>query len=83
MPNRSGARVFLLPLDDEVTDNISIEEVRASNQLIGLELPIELEVTIGVHSDAPVTDTTLTLFINEQKETAAGQSALRQKRVNR
>ncbi len=67
VPNRSRARIFLLPLDDEVTDNISIEEVRASNQLIGLGLPIELGVAIGVHSDAPVADTTLTLFIDEQK----------------
>ena len=67
VPNRSRARIFLLPLDDEVTDNISIEEVRASNQLIGLGLPIELGVAIGVHSDAPVADATLTLFIDEQK----------------
>ena len=42
VPNRSGARIFLLPLDDEVTDNISIEEVRVSNQLISVGLPIEL-----------------------------------------
>ena len=67
VPNRSGARIFLLPLDDEVTDNISIEEVRASSQLIGVRLPIELGVAIGNHSDAPVADTTLTLFIDDQK----------------
>ena len=67
VPNRSGARIFLLPFDDEVTDNISIEEVRASSQLIGLGLPVELEVGIGNYSDAPVVDATLTLFIDEQK----------------
>ena len=65
--NRSGARIFLLPLNDEVTDNISIEEVQASSQLIGLGLPIGLEVAIGNHSDASLVDTTLTLFIDEQK----------------
>ena len=75
VPNRSGARIFLLPLDDEVTDNVSIEEVQASNQLIGLGLPVELEVTIGVHSDAPVTDTTLTLFIDGQKRRAISPQA--------
>ncbi len=75
VPNRSGARIFLLPLDDEVTDNISIEEVRASNQLIGVGLPIELGVAIGVHSDAPVTDTTLTLFIDEQKRRSISPQA--------
>ena len=75
VPNRSGARVFLLPLDDEVTDNISIEEVRASNQLIGLGLPLELEVAIGNHSDAPVADTTLTLFIDGQKRRSISPQA--------
>ena len=75
VPNRSGARVFLLPLDDEVTDNISIEEVRASNQLIGLGLPLELKVAIGNHSDAPVADTTLTLFIDGQKRRSISPQA--------
>ena len=75
VPNRSGARIFLLPLNDEVTDNISIEEVRAANQLIGLGLPIELGVAIGVHSDAPVTDATLTLFIDEQKRRSISPQA--------
>ena len=75
VPNRSGARVFLLPLDDEVTDNISIEEVRSSNQLIGLGLPLELGVAIGNHSDAPVADTTLTLFIDGQKRRSISPQA--------
>ena len=75
VPNRSGARIFLLPLDDEITDNISIEEVRASSQLIGLGLPIELGVAIGVHSDAPLADTTLTLFIDEQKRRSISPQA--------
>ena len=75
VPNRSGARIFLLPLDDEITDNISIEEVQASNQLIGVGLPIELGVGIGVHSDAPVADATLTLFIDGQKRRSINPQA--------
>ena len=75
VPNRSGARIFLLLLDDEVTDNISIEEVQASSQLIGLGLPIELGVAIGNYSDAPVADTTLTLFIDEQKRRSISPQA--------
>ena len=75
VPNRSGARIFLLPLDDEVTDNISIEEVQASSQLIGVGLPIELGVLIGNHSDAPVADTTLTLFIDDQKRRSISPQA--------
>ena len=75
VPNRSGARIFLIPLDDEVTDNISIEEVQASSQLIGVGLPIELGVSIGNHSDAPVADTTLTLFIDDQKRRSISPQA--------
>ncbi len=75
VPNQSGARIFLLPLDDEVTDNISIEEVQASSQLIGLGLPIELGVAIGNHSDAPLVDATLTLFIDEQKRRSISSQA--------
>lgn len=75
VPNRSGARIFLLPLNDEVTDNISIEEVRVSNQLIGVGLPIELEVALGNHSDAPLGDTTLTLFIDGQKRRSISPQA--------
>ena len=75
LPNRSGARIFLLPLDDEVTDNISIEEVQASSQLIGLGLPIELGVAIGNHSDASMIDTVLTLFIDEQKRRSINPQA--------
>ena len=75
VPNQSGAHIFLLPFNDEVTDNISIEEVQASSQLIGMGLPIELGVTIGVHSDAPLGDTTLTLFIDEQKRRSISPQA--------
>ena len=75
VPNRSGARIFLLPLNDEVTDNISIEEVQASSQLIGLGLPIELGTTIGVHSDAPLANAVLTLFIDEQKRRSISPQA--------
>ncbi len=67
IPNRSGARIFLLPVDDEVADNISIEEVRASSQLIGIHLPIQLRVQVSNHSDAPLEETTLTLFIGDRK----------------
>ena len=67
VPNQAGARIFLLPVDDEVADNISVEEVRASSQLIGMHLPIQLGVAVGNHSDAPLADTTLTLFIDNQK----------------
>ncbi|MCH8291753.1 BatA domain-containing protein [Candidatus Poribacteria bacterium] len=67
VPNQSDARIFLLPTNDTVADNTSIEEVRFSNQLIGTYLPVQLHVSVSNHSDAPSEETTLTLFIDNQK----------------
>ena len=67
VPNQSNARIFLLSVDDKIADNISIEEIRASSQLIGAHLPIQLEVSVSNHSDAPSEEITLTLFVDDQK----------------
>ena len=48
VPNRSGARIFLLPVGEEVGENISIEELRESTQLIGINRPIQLNTKVGV-----------------------------------
>ena len=67
VPNRSGARIFLLPVGEEVGDNISIEEVRKSTQLIGINRPFQLSAKVGVHFESSLTETVLTLFINGEK----------------
>ena len=67
VPNRSGARIFLLPVGEEVGDNISIEEVRKSPQLIGINRPFQLTTKAGVHFEASLTETVLTLFVNGKK----------------
>ncbi len=67
VPNRSGARIFLLPVGHEVADNTSIEEVRTANQLMGIQQPVQLSVKVNNYSDAPLENTTLTLFIDGQK----------------
>ncbi|MCZ6679082.1 MAG: hypothetical protein O7E52_17755, partial [Candidatus Poribacteria bacterium] len=76
IPNRSGARIFLLPSGDEVADNISIEEVQASSQLIGIHLPIQLAAKISNHSDSPLAETALTLFLDNQKRSVMGLQAM-------
>ncbi len=67
VPNRSGARIFLLPVGEEVGDNISIEEVRQSTQLIGINRPFQLGAKVGIHSEASLAETVVTLFIDGQK----------------
>lgn len=67
VPNRSGARIFLLPVGEEVGDNISIEELRESTQLIGINRPIQLNTKVGVHSEGSLTEAILTLFVNGEK----------------
>ena len=66
--NRSGARVSLIPVAEGEAHNTNIEEVRPSNQLIGVNLPLQLNVTTANHSVAPLAQNMLTLFIGAEKQ---------------
>ena len=68
LPNRSGARISLIPVAEGEAHNISIKEIRPSNQLIGVNLPFQLNVTTGNHSVAPLNQNILTLFIGGEKQ---------------
>ena len=67
VPNRSGARIFLLPVGDGNDDNTSIEELQVSNQLIGTHRPVQLNLGVNNHSDTSLGEITLTLFIDGVK----------------
>ena len=75
IPNRSGADIILLSTNEKSPYNTNIEEILPSNQLIGVDLPLHLNVTIKNHSDVPLEQTTLTLFVNEQKRKTQSFSA--------
>lgn len=75
IPNASGARIFLLPVNEQHTHNTNIEEIRSSNQLIGVNLPLQLNVTTTNHSVAPLEQNVLTLFIGGQKRKTMSFSA--------
>ncbi len=68
LPNRSGARISLIPVAEGEAHNISIKEIRPSNQLIGVDLPFQLNVTTVNHSVAPLDQNILTLFIGGEKQ---------------
>ena len=68
LPNRSGARISLIPVAEGEAHNISIKEIRPSNQLIGVDLPFQLNVTTVNHSVAPLEQNILTLFIGGEKQ---------------
>ena len=68
LPNRSGARISLMPVAEGEAHNISIKEIRPSNQLIGVDLPFQLNVTTVNHSVAPLDQNILTLFIGGEKQ---------------
>ena len=68
LPNRSGARISLIPVTKGEAHNTSIKEIRPSNQLIGVNLPLQLNVTTMNHSVAPLEENILTLFIGGEKE---------------
>ena len=68
LPNRSGARISLIPVAEGEAHNISIKEIHPSNQLIGVNLPFQLNVTTINHSVAPLDQNVLTLFIGGKKQ---------------
>ena len=68
LPNRSGARISLIPVTKGEAHNTSIKEIRPSNQLIGVNLPLQLNVTTVNHSIAPLEEDILTLFIGGEKQ---------------
>ena len=67
VPNLAGARIFLLPVTEQNPHNTNIEEIAASNQLIGMNLSFQLSLTATNHSAAPLEQSTLTLFIGGEK----------------
>ena len=75
IPNYSGARIFLLPVNEQSTHNTNIEEIRPANQLMGVNLPLQLNVTTTNHSAAPLEQNVLTLFIGGQKRKTMSFSA--------
>ena len=75
LPNRSGARISLIPVTENEAHNISIEETRPSNQLIGVNLLLQMNVTIANHSTAPLAQHTLTMFIGGEKQKTVNFSA--------
>ncbi len=68
LPNRSSARISLIPVTKGEAHNTSIKEIRPSNQLIGVNLPLQLNVTTVNHSVAPLEEDILTLFIGGEKQ---------------
>ena len=82
LPNRSGARISLIPIAEGEAHNISIKEIRPSNQLIGVDLPFQLNVTTVNHSVAPLNQNILTLFIGGEKQKTMSFSAAANESLN-
>ena len=74
LPNRSSARVSLIPVSENEAYNTSIEEIRPSNQLIGVNLLLQLNVTVVNHSKAALDQNLLTLFIGGKKQKTVNAS---------
>ena len=82
LPNRSGAHISLIPITKNEAHNISIEEIRPSNQLIGVNLLLQMDVTIANHSAAPLAQNMLTMFIGGEKQKTVNFSASADESLN-
>ena len=80
--NRSGARVSLIPVAQGESHNTNIEDIQPSNQLIGVYLPFQLNVTTANHSVAPLARSILTLFIGSEKQKTVSFSATANESLN-
>ena len=80
--NRSGARVSLMPVAGGEAHNTNIEEIRPSNQLIGVNLPFQLNVMTANHSVAPLARNMLTMFIGGKKQKTVNFSAAANESLN-
>ncbi len=68
VPNRSGARIVLLPVTQGNPHNTNIEEIRPSHQLIGVDLPFHINTKLNNHSDTPISQLTLSFYVGEKKK---------------
>ena len=68
IPNVSGSQILLLPVGQDTPHNTNIEEITPSHQLIGVDLPVQLNVRITNHSNATLAQSTLTFHVGEQKK---------------
>lgn len=75
IPNRSGSRIILLPIRKGAAHNTNIEEIVPSHQLIGVDLPFQLKTAIRNQSEAPISQTTLTFYVDKQKKKTLTYSA--------
>lgn len=80
--NRSGARVSLIPVAQGESHNTNIEDIQPSNQLIGVYLPFQLNVTTANHSVAPLARSIITLFIGSEKQKTVSFSAAANESLN-
>ncbi|MCG9128616.1 BatA and WFA domain-containing protein [Candidatus Poribacteria bacterium] len=67
IPNVSGSRIFLISLSSNNSHNTNIEEISPSQHLIGVDLPLYLNIRTNNHSDTRLTQTTLSMFIQNKK----------------
>ena len=67
IPNRSGAKIFILPIGDQVAENAGLTSIQASRPLIGTHVPVQIEVGIGNYTHAPLNQTSVQVFFNDLK----------------
>lgn len=75
IPNVSGSRILLIPVSSNSSHNTNIEEISPSHQLIGVDLPLYLNIKTNNYSDTPLTQTTLSMYSENKKQIEQSFSA--------
>ena len=75
IPNISGSRILLISVSSNNSHNTNIEEISPSHHLIGVDLPLYLNIKTNNHSNTPLTQTTLSMYIENKKQIEQSFSA--------
>lgn len=75
IPNISGSRISLISVSNNNSHNTNIEEINPSHHLIGVDLPLYLNIKTNNHSNKPLTQTTLSMYIENKKQFEQAYSA--------
>lgn len=60
-------RTFVIPIGPDEMDNVTVESANVTNSILQKGEPVELEVTVANHSDSPITESLVSVYLNRDR----------------
>ena len=65
--NQSKSKIFILPIGQQLAENTGLTSVTTNTPLFTTDLPVHVEVEVSNFTDAPLAQTSVEVFFNDQK----------------